>query len=572
MLRKMYRNLGSILTVFTFFLVLSSPVFASSLKDPINENNNDWGFSDDGHTGTSDGEYVYGPDTPPAGTGSAMLSVGDSDGGEILGNLDLFRGIRLDRVTKLSYSTYRTSVDPANVLAIALQLNINLGDGGDADEVEARFVYEPYKSGNVVPSNAWQTWNTLADGNGQGNWWIYPMTSGANPNGYCPQSNACTWSEFLNHYPNATFSDQSTLNGRVGGLFFKAGSGWDYFEGYVDNLIVGIDSFETFFDFGSNAARVSTVAGVAPYTQNTGEKENTIWEGGNFEESFSSVSVSLDFPLYNPPGNTEHDDVTNPINYSLLLNNARNISIDQITYDDHGGAGPYDISIFFNQGNLLPNGDYLFTVEGDTSVVALDGTPIAGDGVHPGTDFLLHFTINVPDPKPAPASLPGTGFQHGRVTALPKQPVAKEYITTALTLSIPKLDLEMPIVGVPRNDTGWDVTWLNQSAGYLAGSAFPTWVGNTVLTGHVWDAYNRPGPFAKLKTLRYGDQVKIHAWGLTYTYEVRESKLVTAKNMSIAFQSEEYDWLTLLTCEFYNPFSGEYLFRRAVRAVLVDVR
>jgi LPXTG-site transpeptidase (sortase) family protein len=91
-------------------------------------------------------------------------------------------------------------------------------------------------------------------------------------------------------------------------------------------------------------------------------------------------------------------------------------------------------------------------------------------------------------------------------------------------------------------------------------------------TGHVWDANNRPGIFAELKSLGYGDQVEIHAWGQTYTYEVRESKLVTTKNMNAVFQSEEYDWVTLVTCEFYNPFNGEYLFRRAVRAVLCDRR
>ncbi|HIE25377.1 MAG TPA: sortase [Anaerolineales bacterium] len=71
--------------------------------------------------------------------------------------------------------------------------------------------------------------------------------------------------------------------------------------------------------------------------------------------------------------------------------------------------------------------------------------------------------------------------------------------------------------------------------------------------------------------MNYGGQVQIHAWGLTYTYEVRESKLVTTKNVGAVLQSSDYDWVTLVTCEFYNPFSGDYLFRRAVRAVLVGV-
>ena len=122
-----------------------------------------------------------------------------------------------------------------------------------------------------------------------------------------------------------------------------------------------------------------------------------------------------------------------------------------------------------------------------------------------------------------------------------------------------------------RSGDSWDVTWLDDEAGYLAGSAFPTWTGNTVLTGHVWDAYNQPGPFAELKSLKYGDPFQIHAWGQTYTYEVRESKLVTKRNIKAVMAAEEYDWVTLLTCEFYNPLTGEYISRRMVRAVLVSV-
>ncbi len=179
-------------------------------------------------------------------------------------------------------------------------------------------------------------------------------------------------------------------------------------------------------------------------------------------------------------------------------------------------------------------------------------------------------TVVLPEPTP-PSALPSTGFRHGSVTALPEQPAAKAYTETAMTLEIPKLDVSMPIVGVPQTESSWDVTWLGKSAGYLAGSAFPTWAGNTVITGHVWDAWNQPGIFSELKMLKYGDQVHIQAWGQTYIYEVRESKLVTKKNVKGAFQAEEYDWLTLVTCEFYNPFTGDYLFRRAVRAVLIKV-
>jgi len=159
----------------------------------------------------------------------------------------------------------------------------------------------------------------------------------------------------------------------------------------------------------------------------------------------------------------------------------------------------------------------------------------------------------------------------GQVTSLPAQPASKTYSSTDLMLEIPSLNVSMPIVGVQQVGAIWDTSWLGYSAGYLAGSVFPTWTGNTMLTGHVWDANNPPGPFAEIKDLRYGDRIEIQAWGSTYTYEVRESQLVWPSRLSTGFQHEEYDWVTLVTCEFFNPFNDSYLFRRVVRAVLVIV-
>ncbi len=43
-----------------------------------------------------------------------------------------------------------------------------------------------------------------------------------------------------------------------------------------------------------------------------------------------------------------------------------------------------------------------------------------------------------------------------------------------MMLDIPSLGVSTPIVGVPINENGWDITWLGGNAGYLAGSAFPT--------------------------------------------------------------------------------------------------
>jgi LPXTG-site transpeptidase (sortase) family protein len=158
------------------------------------------------------------------------------------------------------------------------------------------------------------------------------------------------------------------------------------------------------------------------------------------------------------------------------------------------------------------------------------------------------------------------------VTSLPVQSADKTYASYSdLWLEIPTLGLNLPIVGVPLKDGGWDVTWLDRNAGWLNGSAFPTWNGNSVITAHVWDALNRPGPFARLKELKYGDQIKIHAFGQIHTYEIRESQSVSPTDQSAVFKHEENSWITLITCEDYKELSKTYSHRRIVRAVLVSV-
>ena len=127
------------------------------------------------------------------------------------------------------------------------------------------------------------------------------------------------------------------------------------------------------------------------------------------------------------------------------------------------------------------------------------------------------------------------------------------------------------ITDIPFRDGGWDVTWLNQQVGYLDGSAYPTWDGNTVLTAHNVTAFGNPGPFAEIDSLSYGDQIVIHAYGMTYTYEVREKLTVLQNNVNAAFEKEKYDWITLMTCSGYNAVREEFAFRELVRAVLVSV-
>ncbi len=172
---------------------------------------------------------------------------------------------------------------------------------------------------------------------------------------------------------------------------------------------------------------------------------------------------------------------------------------------------------------------------------------------------------------PAEPELPKTGFAPGRTTVLPAQPSERSYAHLGeLTLEIPSLGVASPILGVPQYEDGWDVTWLSNQVGYLAGTAFPTWSGNTALTAHVNLSDGTPGPFARLVELRWGDEITIHAFGQRYTYEVRRLKYVKPDDLSV-LSHEDYDWVTLITCRVYDPARDSYLWRLAVQAVLMRV-
>ena len=173
----------------------------------------------------------------------------------------------------------------------------------------------------------------------------------------------------------------------------------------------------------------------------------------------------------------------------------------------------------------------------------------------------------------AATTLPKTGFAPGKVTVLPDIPYDFAYAQTDLWVEIPALKVKMNIVGVPFNEkTGeWDLRWLASSAGWLENTAYPTFTGNSAITAHTTLASGLDGPFAKLDTLKYGDQVIVHVGGQKYVYEVRTNATVKPNAIASVLQHEEKPWLTLITCKTYDEKSGEYLNRVVVRAVLINV-
>jgi len=167
--------------------------------------------------------------------------------------------------------------------------------------------------------------------------------------------------------------------------------------------------------------------------------------------------------------------------------------------------------------------------------------------------------------------LPATGYAPNVVTYIPPQHANQAYqAMDTLTLEIPSLRVNTPLVGVPNDLGGWRLDWLWDQAGYLEGTAFPTLPGNSAITGHVYLPNGKPGPFVNLDTLKYNDQVIVHAWGQRYIYQVRSVTEVRPQDISI-LSHEDISWLTLVTCQGYDEESDSYRMRVAVRAVLVKV-
>jgi LPXTG-site transpeptidase (sortase) family protein len=334
-------------------------------------------------------------------------------------------------------------------------------------------------------------------------------------------------------------------------------------------------------------------------------------EGETVTVGLTQILVTFNKDVNNPtpdPVPPDPDDVTNPANYLLVGDNGDGIqtytcdptapgggvtggdtpiSVDSVIYTNNGGLGPFQATLNINGGTALPDGAYRLIVCGTTSIVDLGGLPLAGNGALEGTDFTRNFRVAIPAAGGGGGGgggrtlgggfaaggvlIPVTGFAPGRVTDLSHLPVTGYHATGGATLEIPALKLTMPIVGVPFKNNTWDVNWLLNQAGWLEGSAFPGFDGNSVLTSHVTLPYGQAGPFAELHKLKAGDKIFVRAFGYLYVYEIKSVSKASASDPSI-LQHEDDAWLTLVTCADYNEIVETYLKRLIVKARLVQTQ
>jgi len=252
-----------------------------------------------------------------------------------------------------------------------------------------------------------------------------------------------------------------------------------------------------------------------------------------------------------------------PVGVEGLKPNDIAITINSVVYENNGGGGPFIATLDINNGVALPNGSYRLFVCGTSSVEDLFGNSL-NDGVDSTIDFTVAIQVD---------TLPQTGFTPGVMTQLPHQEVAMKYQQyNSVSLEIPAIGVQAPIVGIPVSQEGWDLYWLGDQAGWLHSTAFPSWAGNSAITAHVFDANGEPGLFSNLKELKWGDKVIVHLYDRAYVYEVRSvEKYIKPNETSWVFNHEDLPWLTLITCHGYDKNNDSYRWRVVVRAIQTSI-
>jgi LPXTG-site transpeptidase (sortase) family protein len=234
------------------------------------------------------------------------------------------------------------------------------------------------------------------------------------------------------------------------------------------------------------------------------------------------------------------------------------------------GSSPGDFENTIPEGSLHADPNTSNTSPA-TATLTITGEPVAASGgggggggrartprtrtVTTATTFLIPVTA---------------GFAPGITTKLDAAS-RQAYDATGLSIDIPDLKLKTSIVGVESQKNGWDISWLQNEVGWLNGTAYPTWKGNSVLTAHVVNADGKPGLFYNLKALGVGEFVYLYNAGYRYTYQVVSNSFVRQDDSSL-MKHEDKQYLTLFTCDTYDVATGKYLRYVEVRAVLVDVR
>ncbi len=113
-------------------------------------------------------------------------------------------------------------------------------------------------------------------------------------------------------------------------------------------------------------------------------------------------------------------------------------------------------------------------------------------------------------------------------------------------ISVPRMKLEAAEVLVESHK-------FEENLAHLPGSALPGEKGNVFITGHSMlpnlASKDSTAFFAKLPTVKKGDEIIVEAVGQRYVYTVTELKIVDPKDISVVYPPDSNGrYLSLMTC------------------------
>lgn len=112
---------------------------------------------------------------------------------------------------------------------------------------------------------------------------------------------------------------------------------------------------------------------------------------------------------------------------------------------------------------------------------------------------------------------------------------------TPVVLSIPSLDIELPIIPTTLKDGNWQAT--GEGVSYLITSPPPGETGNSIMYGHNW-----PNLLGSLTRVKPGEIIRIdYSDGSARIFEVEFTSIVTPNQTHILNQTQDKR-LTLYTC------------------------
>ncbi len=259
---------------------------------------NNWLFANEGGSGS--GYFVNGPGTPPAGRGSALLTVDDT-GREDIATTQL-SGVGLASWNQLKYSTYQAfSGSPNETLSLEFDIDYDSTDASTA--YQGRLVYVPSAAGTVLPKT-WQTWDTMSNSAGwyssaTGTSSYRPIVGGAQQqNPPCTQTSFCTWAQVMSFYPHARV--RPTVN-NVPGLFLVRAGGpiSGGFVGATDDVILGFGSATAEWNFEPGDGHVAVGSANAAslgfsFAQETATGSGAFVKGPNGSDGSGSAQLTVD--------------------------------------------------------------------------------------------------------------------------------------------------------------------------------------------------------------------------------------------------------------------------------------